>query len=154
MNIGTIKLFNFKADLNQHIKAFSDGSLLINDLVPNQILEVLEERHFEYTIKNLPFWEGWEYGKEEVTDAFFISQVLGDLANSNKEVIVLFDDCFKTGEVYKVVAKELALLKENLNFEETLFEPFDHIFYFKSENTLILVHHEGKVITVDLASAW
>ncbi|WP_129020208.1 hypothetical protein [Edaphocola flava] len=154
MNIEIVKLLSLKDDLNQHIKAFSDGWSLICELVPNQILEVLDERHFEYTIKDLTFWKDWEYGKKEISDDLFISEVLGDLTNSGKEVVLVFDDCFKTGEAYKVIAKEMTSLKANLKFEETLFEPFDHIFYIKSENTLILVHHEGKVITVDLASAW
>lgn len=154
MEIEKIKLSAFKDNLNQHIEAFSHGSSLIHDLLPNQILGVLDERKFVYKVKDLSFWKNWEYGKMEISDEFFISEVLGDLANSDKEVILLFDDCFKTGEVYKIIAKELIALKASLGFDETLFEPFDHIFYFKNKNILILVHHEGKVITADLASAW
>lgn len=146
-----IPCVTFKASLSEQMATYAGSPVYLPDLVPGLILEVLAERGFKYTIKELPFWKDWEYGKTELEDARFINEVLGALAGSDQDVILLCDDCFKTGVVYKLPVPDLFSLRDQAEFGDTLFEPFDHLFYFPQSHILVMVHHEGRVITANLA---
>ncbi len=150
MHTKTIPHASFLELLNKQLYTCTGNPGSIEILTPSGILDALQKAGISYNLILLHFWERWEYGAEVVDEAAFLNATLGSLSNSEEEVILLFDDCFKTKEAYRLPANELITFAAGLPADSTLFQPLDHIFYFPSSAVLILVHHEGWMIRLNL----
>jgi lipopolysaccharide assembly outer membrane protein LptD (OstA) len=148
------ELYNLlKQDLNA--TSFSTFIPSKKHLTAANIISVLFELNPHLKMYSFQKWHEWEIGSVNISPEMFINEALQYSTDYNQELYILFDDCFKNDAVYLTSLKSLIRFDECLNLKQqysTLFEPFDHIFYFHEAKRLVVVYHEGKCVDECLIS--
>lgn len=154
MVYNTIEMSKFRDKLNEAIsKSTTEKHIPISYVTPSEILKSLMSSNIDFRITDIDFWSDWENGKIDISEQDFLRKVVDESLIQSQKVIVLYDDCFKDNIVYETYFEEIPELKDKVINSDSLLEPFDHVFYFESDNKIIAVHHEGKRIEARLSPA-
>jgi len=152
MNYNKVSLVEFYSELKLLFNNSKFNYTISSEkfLSSGNLISIIKECYPDVLINDLDYWLEWEEGNIEVSPQQFMESIFPIISDINDTpVILLFDDCFTCGFVFSLKLSYLFGFYESFLFAEpfcTLFQPFDHIFYFPAERRLLVVHHEGKFV--------
>lgn len=134
------------------LKNFNEKINSKSDLIPESLIAKCQDKKYHIEKHFIKNWNLFEIGEIDISYEEIIGQLFYKLKVDDRSmVLVVLDSSFLNNECYQVNLSGLIDLAEHHTSEyenSDFFGPFDHLFFLIDKNALIILHHEGVVITI------
>jgi len=118
---------------------------------PKELCDWALTSNFKITDSKIEKWEDFEYGRIDLDENDFKDLMFNNEYSPSTEVLFISDESLTKGKAFSFILsdyEEFVTYYENICIM-SFFQPEDYIVYLREHKVVKIIHHDGKLLTIN-----